>query len=82
MSVQDELLIRVRGEYREMPGLSLTAAQAARLWQVDHATSERILDLLTRERFLTKTPAGRFVAVPVARPIKASLGRRQIAAAS
>ena len=30
-----ELLARVRGEFLEMPGLQLAAAQAARLWDVD-----------------------------------------------
>ena len=28
-------LHRIRGEFREMPGLKLTIAQAARLWQLD-----------------------------------------------
>jgi len=30
-----ELLLRVEGEYREMPGLSLTVPQAERLWGLD-----------------------------------------------
>jgi hypothetical protein len=29
-----ELLARIRAEYRDMPGLCLTAAQAARLWDL------------------------------------------------
>src|SRR5256885_1886520 len=31
----ESLDARVRGEYREMPGLHLTCAQACRLWQLD-----------------------------------------------
>src|SRR5260221_4617557 len=31
----DSLVARVRGEYREMPGVRLTVAQACRLWHVD-----------------------------------------------
>jgi hypothetical protein len=38
-SVCDSLLDRVRGEYREMPGLQLTIAQACRLWQIDRSTA-------------------------------------------
>jgi hypothetical protein len=46
------LLTRIRGEFLEMPGLRLTSAQAARLWAVDHRTSEWILDGLTTAGFL------------------------------
>jgi hypothetical protein len=53
---------RVRGEYREMPGLCLTVPQACRLWQIDPATCERILNALAAERFLTRTAAGAFIA--------------------
>jgi hypothetical protein len=40
----DSLAARIRGEYREMPGLRLTFAQACRLWQVDASTCETLLD--------------------------------------
>lgn len=33
-TVCESLIDRVRGEYREMPGLKLTVAQACRLWQI------------------------------------------------
>jgi DNA-binding IclR family transcriptional regulator len=58
------LLTRVRGEYREMPGLSLTLAQACRLWQLDPRTTRRLLDALIRGGVVYRTGAGRFVAVP------------------
>src|ERR1700757_781387 len=36
----DALVLRVRGEYGEMPGLQLTVSQASRLWQVEMSTCE------------------------------------------
>ena len=52
---------RVRGEYLEMPGLSLTLPQAGRLWGVDQNSTERLLDVLAAQKFLTVTRAGSFV---------------------
>jgi hypothetical protein len=37
---------RIRSEYREMPGLRLTVRQAARLFGVEPATCERMLNAL------------------------------------
>ena len=37
------LLMRIRSEFHEMPGLCLTVRQAARLWNVDVTTSEQAL---------------------------------------
>jgi len=37
---------RVRGEYREMPGLHLTVAQAARLFNLEPAQCGQVLDTL------------------------------------
>ena len=54
------LFQRVRGEFLEMPGLSLTPAQAARLWTLDRSTSERILAGLTSSGFLQRTPGGAY----------------------
>lgn len=48
----DSLVARIRGEYREMPGLRLTVAQACRLWQIDAAVCEAVLHTLIEERFL------------------------------
>ena len=31
---KDDLTTRARAEFREMPGMCLTTAQAARLWQL------------------------------------------------
>ena len=57
----DPLIIRVRGEYLEMPGMQLTIAQAARLWQLDAPVCEAVLNLLVDEGFLLKTSGGAFV---------------------
>ena len=55
-----ELLHRVQGEYLEMPGLSLTLAQAQRLWNLDGATCEHLLRLLVEGRFLHRREDGAY----------------------
>ena len=40
---------RVRGEYQEMPGLSLTLPQAARLFNLERTECARVLDALVTE---------------------------------
>ena len=57
----DELILRVRGEYREMPGLSLTVPQAQRLWGLEHSTCQTLFEHLVEARFLRSTRHGRFV---------------------
>ena len=57
---------RVRAEFLEMPGLRLTPAQASRLWAVDHATSQRILDELSSIGFLARTREGAYLRASVA----------------
>jgi len=52
---------RIRAEYREMPGLSLTCAQAARLLGLDYHLAAAVLDKLQRRGFLVRTSNGRFV---------------------
>ena len=51
----ESLVARVRGEYHEMPGLRLTFRQACRLWQIDEATCELLLEQLVRDGFLYRT---------------------------
>jgi hypothetical protein len=63
MSPLESLVARIRGEYREMPGLRLTFAQACRLWQVDAPTCETLLEQLVREAFLYKTDNGAYIAL-------------------
>src|SRR5690349_21441288 len=52
---------RMRAEYLEMPGLSRTPEQAARLWQVERELAAGMLATLTLAGFLRETPAHRFV---------------------
>jgi hypothetical protein len=57
----EETLLRVQGEFREMPGLRLTTAQASRLWGLDAVSSQALLDALVDARFLRRTPDGGFM---------------------
>lgn len=64
MEMLDDLtaaLRRIRGEYREMPGLKLTVPQAARLWHVDAPSVERMLDSLVADGLLRRTPGGAYL---------------------
>lgn len=56
----DGLRHRILAEYREMPGLQLTLAQAARLWALDPGRCEEILRTLVDARRLRRTADGRF----------------------
>ena len=53
--IDASLLIRVYGEYVEMPGLQLTIAQASRLWNVNLSLSEHVLDRLVDAAFLRRS---------------------------
>lgn len=54
------LELRIRGEYREMPGLRLKPEQAMRLWALDRTTCQQALDDLVREGFLQRDDTGRY----------------------
>ena len=51
---------RVRGEFREMPGLTLTLAQAVKLWSLDVATCTDVLTCLVTDGFLCRRADGAF----------------------
>jgi hypothetical protein len=59
--VDGQLLMRIRMEYVEMPGLQLTGGQARRLWNLDQSTCEDILTTLVEEQFLIQTPRGTYL---------------------
>lgn len=62
------MLQRIRGEFREMPGLRLTIPQASRLWHLDHDSSERLLDALVVDGVLQRKADGVYlVATDLAR---------------
>jgi hypothetical protein len=73
----ESLVARIRGEYREMPGLRLTIAQACRLWQVDVPTCETLLQQLVREVFLYRTDNGAYIAVPETAGLQAKAQLRE-----
>lgn len=64
------LAIRVRGEYREMPGLRLNIQQAARLFGVAADVAGAVLDELRHATILARSDDGFFAAVsePTRRP--------------
>ena len=53
--IDANLLIRVYGEYVEMPGLQLTVPQASRLWNVNLSLSAWVLDRLVDAAFLRRS---------------------------
>jgi hypothetical protein len=60
------LIGRIRSEFLEMPGMRLTAAQAARLWAEDLRITERLLDELAATGFLYKNRVGAYLRTSVA----------------
>ena len=54
----EHLIDRVREEFREMPGLRLTPAQATRLWGLEQEKCRAVIDVLVAAAFLRWTPAG------------------------
>jgi len=55
------LLEMVKAEYLEMPGLRLTGRQAQRLWALDGATCDALLDMLESTHFLRRSPRGEYM---------------------
>lgn len=60
----DDLTTRARAEFREMPGMCLTTAQAARLWQLSPARAEELLSELVRSGFLIRRDGQRYRLPP------------------
>jgi hypothetical protein len=52
---------RIRGEYQEMPGLSLTEPQGQRLWGLTPSACREILEALRASGFLRRTYQGQYV---------------------
>jgi Fic family protein len=57
----EDILLRVKSEFLEMPGLRLTLRQAERLWGLDQSTCEALIETLTEARFLQRTREGAIV---------------------
>lgn len=56
-----DCLTQIVEQYLEMPGLSLTAAQARRLFGLSSDVCTRHLDHLVQQGFLQRTSRGRYV---------------------
>jgi hypothetical protein len=54
-------LTRIEAEYREMPGLKLTAAQASRFWHLGLKDSTALLETLVSRSLLRRTRDGYYV---------------------
>jgi hypothetical protein len=72
----DEVLQRIEGEYVEMPGLRLTAAQAQRLWGLERDVCDALLGALVDAKFLAQTRDGAFVRMEGAKPTRLSTMKR------
>jgi hypothetical protein len=72
----DEVLQRIQGEYVEMPGLRLTAAQAQRLWGLERDICDALLGALVDAKFLSQTRDGAFVRLEGALPTRVTDVRR------
>lgn len=72
----DEVLQRIQGEYVEMPGLRLTAAQAQRLWGLERDVCDALLGALVDAKFLAQTRDGAFVRLDGARPTQVTTVER------
>jgi hypothetical protein len=58
-------LERVQGEYREMPGLSLTESQAQRLWGLDSTACHALFQALLQSGFLRRTNNGAYIRADI-----------------
>jgi DNA-binding IclR family transcriptional regulator len=56
----EDLSMRARAEFREMPGMCLTTAQAARLWQLSPDKAEALLSELVQAGFLVRRDGQRY----------------------
>ena len=54
----DAVAKRVRAEFEEMPGLTLTVSQASRLFGLDRDVCRDVIDELVRRAYLRRTKAG------------------------
>ena len=54
----ERIVYRIREEFREMPGLRLTPAQATRLWGMGEDDCRKVIDALVAARYLRWTESG------------------------
>ncbi|MCL4845659.1 MAG: hypothetical protein KJ066_03920 [Acidobacteria bacterium] len=56
-----DVLERIERDFQATPALSLTLAQARRLWALEHDTCAMLLQCLVEQRVLSRRADGRFV---------------------
>lgn len=59
-NTHQDLTLRARAEFREMPGMCLTTAQASRLWHLSPARAEELLSELVQAGFLVRREGQRY----------------------
>ena len=69
----DQVLQRIQGEFVEMPGLRLTAAQAQRLWGLERDVCDALLGALVDAKFLAQTRDGAYIRLEGAQPTSGGL---------
>ena len=60
-AIDDLMLLRIHGEFLEMPGLRLTCQQAQRLWGLDEQTCSELLAFLVDAGFLYQPRDGMYM---------------------
>ena len=58
---RDALMRRITSEFAEMPGLALSIPQASRFLGLPRDACERVLDRLSRDGVLARSPRGLYV---------------------
>ena len=67
----DETIVRrIQAEFREMPGLRLTPAQAQRLWNLNLGACEAALSYLVANKVLFRTADGSLVRFDSGSPVR------------
>ena len=56
-----EWLHRIRAEYQEMPGLSLSKGQMQKMWGLEPSMCDALVDALVAARVLRRTVGGAYV---------------------
>jgi len=77
----DEVLQLIQGEFVEMPGLRVTAAQARRLWSLEGDVCDALLEALVDAKFLARTRDGAYIRMDNARPVLVTGSHRKQAPA-
>ena len=67
----EDVLQQIEAEYLEMPGLSITEAQAQRLWALDDTTCRRALGILVQRGILRRAQREEYVRAEMFRRLPA-----------